>query len=62
MDGYQLWQRLRERSELGGLRLIALTGFGHLEHQERTRAAGFDDHLIKPVDLPVLTRTRAGLP
>ena len=56
MSGYELAQRLRACPDLAGLRLIALSGFGQAEDQERTRAAGFDHHLVKPVDLQVLDR------
>jgi len=41
---------------LGGIRLVALTGHGWSEDRQRTHAAGFDDHLVKPVDLAALTR------
>jgi CheY-like chemotaxis protein len=40
--------------ELDGVRLIALTGYGKSEDQQRTKAAGFDDHLVKPVDAVTL--------
>lgn len=62
MNGYELAQRLRAMPELNGLRLVALTGYGQAEDQQRTRAAGFDDHLVKPVDLPALASTLAGIP
>ena len=50
MDGYELARRLRENPALEGIRLVALTGYGQAEDRERARAAGFDDHLIKPAD------------
>ena len=53
MDGYELARRLR--SQYGTtLRLYALTGFGQQRDKDRARAAGFDMHLTKPVDLTVL--------
>jgi signal transduction histidine kinase/CheY-like chemotaxis protein len=55
MDGYELARRLRERSP--ALRLIALTGYGQRSDRERTRAAGFDAHLVKPVAIDVLQST-----
>jgi two-component system, sensor histidine kinase len=55
MDGYQIAQRIRETSR--GIRLIALTGYGQAEDLVRTRAAGFDAHMVKPVDFDVLQRT-----
>jgi CheY-like chemotaxis protein len=49
MDGYEVARRLR-----GGphqdLRLIALSGYGQAEDRRKTREAGFDMHLVKPVD------------
>ena len=49
MDGYQLAGRLRQERP-AALRLLALTGYGQAGDRERTRAAGFDAHLVKPVD------------
>jgi PAS domain S-box-containing protein len=50
MDGYEVCRRLRA-SELGPrLTIVALTGWGAEGDKERTRAAGFDLHLVKPVD------------
>jgi CheY-like chemotaxis protein len=59
MDGYEVAHRLRARPDLDGLRLVALTGYGQMEDRDRTRAAGFDDHLVKPVDLGALERILA---
>ena len=56
MDGYELATRLRAMPQLDGVRLVALTGYGQTEDRSRTRGAGFDDHLVKPVDLPTLER------
>lgn len=57
MDGYQLASRMRALSGLpAGLRLIALTGYGGDEERQRSRAAGFDVHLVKPVMPDVLQR------
>jgi signal transduction histidine kinase/ActR/RegA family two-component response regulator len=60
MDGYELARRLRAMPALTDLRLIALTGYGQAEDRQRAQAAGFDDHLVKPVDLPALERALAG--
>jgi signal transduction histidine kinase len=56
LDGYELAARLRAIPRLVGVRLVALTGYGRSEDRQRTRAAGFDEHLVKPVDLAALTR------
>jgi CheY-like chemotaxis protein len=56
MDGYQLAERLR--AKLGQApRLIAVTGYGQASDRERSRRAGFDVHLVKPVDLNGLLQT-----
>jgi PAS domain S-box-containing protein len=50
MDGYELARRLREL--LGpGVKLVALTGYGQEHDRAQSRAAGFDEHLVKPVEL-----------
>jgi CheY-like chemotaxis protein len=54
LDGYQVASRLRRRRRTAGALLVALTGYGQEEDQQRAREAGFNHHLTKPVDLPVL--------
>jgi signal transduction histidine kinase/ActR/RegA family two-component response regulator len=55
MDGYQACRHVRE--EIGSaVRIVALTGWGQEEDQRRAKAAGFDAHLTKPVDLASLAR------
>jgi CheY-like chemotaxis protein len=49
MDGYEVARRLRAAN--GRLRLVALTGHGQDEDRRRALEAGFDAHLVKPVDL-----------
>jgi CheY-like chemotaxis protein len=61
MDGCQLARQLRADPKLNGLRLIALTGYGQSEDQQHTRAAGFDDHLVKPVELADIERAMFGI-
>ena len=51
MDGYELAARLRELPGLSGIRLIAVTGYGQESDRRKSEAAGFQDHLVKPVDL-----------
>ena len=50
MDGYELARELRQMPELAEMRLIAVTGYGQQSDRERSRAHGFEAHLIKPVD------------
>lgn len=57
MDGYQLATRMRSLSQLPPtLRLVALTGYGGDEERQRSKAAGFDVHLVKPVLPDVLAQ------
>ena len=51
MDGYAVARAIREEPGLVGVCLLAITGYGQLEDQRRSLAAGFDMHLTKPVDL-----------
>jgi CheY-like chemotaxis protein len=50
LDGYEVARRLRSELGLASTLLLALTGFGQAEDRRRSRDAGFDDHLVKPVD------------
>jgi signal transduction histidine kinase len=54
MDGYELAQRIRARADGGALKLIALTGYGQAEDRLKSAAHGFDEHLVKPVDMETL--------
>ena len=55
MDGYEVVRRLRELPRARGAHVVALTGFGQQSDRQRAFAAGFDDHLVKPVDLETVT-------
>jgi CheY-like chemotaxis protein/anti-sigma regulatory factor (Ser/Thr protein kinase) len=50
MDGYQVAQRMRERPEYSRTLIVAVSGYGQDEHQARSREAGVDHHLVKPID------------
>ena len=55
LNGYEVAKRVRQ--VLGDkIRLIALTGYGQPDDHERTREAGFDQHLVKPVNPRLLSR------
>ena len=54
MSGYELAQRLRALPGLAHIRLVAVTGHGSEAHRAKTRAAGFDEHLLKPMDLDAM--------
>jgi two-component system CheB/CheR fusion protein len=51
MNGYEVAERISRDPALGGTLLIAQTGWGQEQDRERTRNAGFDHHLVKPVDV-----------
>jgi signal transduction histidine kinase len=60
MDGYELGRRLREL-HVPAPRLVAVTGYGHSSDRERSRDAGFDLHLVKPLDLAAIQDALAKL-
>jgi signal transduction histidine kinase/CheY-like chemotaxis protein len=60
MDGFEVARRLRRQPGFAEVLLVAVTGYGQERDRERTREAGFDLHLLKPVapeDLKRLLRT-----
>jgi len=54
MDGYEVARRMRRQPGGDQLVLVALTGLGQEEDRRRSREAGFDHHLVKPVRIHVL--------
>jgi two-component system CheB/CheR fusion protein len=54
MSGYRVAEAVRNDDDLASIRLVALSGLGQSEDKERARAAGFDAHFTKPVDIDVL--------
>jgi signal transduction histidine kinase len=61
MDGYEVAGRMRRQFGPGNIRLAALTGWGQQEDRRRTAEAGFDYHLVKPVEPNVLENLLADL-
>ena len=59
MNGYETASRIRARQHAP--KLIALTGWGQEEDRRRTRAAGFNYHLVKPADVGALQTVLASL-
>jgi CheY-like chemotaxis protein len=51
LDGYEVVRRIRAHSWGKDMTLIAATGWGQAEDRRRSREAGFDHHMVKPVDL-----------
>ena len=60
VDGYAVARALRAEPALSGLRLVALSGYADARARERSRAAGFDQHLAKPADMATLERAIDG--
>ncbi|HEX6994097.1 MAG TPA: ATP-binding protein [Gammaproteobacteria bacterium] len=59
MNGYDACRAIRARSWGQRIRIVALTGWGHDADRDKTAAAGFDAHLVKPVDLRALNEVLA---
>ena len=51
MDGYEVARHIRQNPHLSGVRLVAVTGYGQDSDRQRSDEAGFDYHLVKPVEL-----------
>jgi len=62
MSGHEVARRIRAEPALVGTTLIALTGYGTAEDRHESRAAGFDGHLVKPIDFEALQRIIESLP
>ncbi|HVR97214.1 MAG TPA: ATP-binding protein [Thermoanaerobaculia bacterium] len=62
MDGYEVARALRSLGSLDGALLIALTGYGQDSDRHRSQLAGFDHHMVKPVDVPRLRQIIARQP
>ena len=62
LNGYDLARRLRAEAWGSTITLIAITGWGQSEDRLRTLEAGFDHHLVKPVDPTALTKLLETLP
>ena len=59
LNGYDTARRIREQPFGRDMVLIALTGWGQPEDKQRSQLAGFDHHLVKPVDPSALDRLLA---
>ncbi len=59
MDGYEVARRIRNATTPRPVTLIAVTGYGQKEDRQRSREAGFDHHLTKPVDCAALLKLMA---
>jgi signal transduction histidine kinase len=55
MTGYEVAARLRRLPGMTGVKLVALTGYGQEKDKQDAKAAGFDHHLVKPINFDALT-------
>lgn len=56
MNGYEICQAMRKEASLRNTVFIAQTGWSQKEHKERSKEAGFDYHLVKPLDIEALKK------
>jgi len=61
IDGYETCRRIRQNRWSKDMRCIAVTGWGQDEDRRRSAAAGFDEHLVKPVEPALLERVLGGV-
>ncbi|MBV9725549.1 MAG: response regulator [Gammaproteobacteria bacterium] len=62
LDGYEVARRIRAQEWGKAVTLVALTGWGQESDRRRSQEAGFDTHLVKPLDLDKLSALLAHLP
>lgn len=60
MDGYELCRAIRLRPDGAAVRIVAISGWGQEQDRQRSREAGFDEHLVKPVAPEALEGLLAG--
>ena len=61
LDGYEVAKKLRQESVLKNVVLVAMTGYGQESDRQRSREAGFNYHLVKPVDQKQLSEVLAAV-
>jgi CheY-like chemotaxis protein len=62
LDGYEVATRIRQRPDSKRIVLIAVTGWGQDSDRRRSREAGFDAHLTKPIESATLQQLLAAVP
>jgi CheY-like chemotaxis protein len=62
LNGYEACRRIRQQPWGKDLMIVALTGWGQEEDRQKSREAGFDTHMVKPVDYDALIELLAALP
>jgi CheY-like chemotaxis protein len=61
LNGYDVCRRIREQPSGKNIVLVALTGWGHEDDRQKSKDAGFNAHLVKPVDHAALAKLLAEL-
>ena len=56
LNGYETCQRIRAQNGGPGRTLVAVTGFGQPQDVQRAQSAGFDHHMVKPLEMQQLAR------
>jgi CheY-like chemotaxis protein len=59
MNGFEVAQRMRQEPILQNVVLVAMTGYGQETDRQRSQAAGFDHHLLKPADFALVQQVLA---
>ncbi len=62
LSGIEACQQIRQQPGAERILIVALTGWGQEQDKLRTREAGFDDHLVKPIEPARLHQLVGGLP
>lgn len=62
LDGYETCRRIRAQSWGKHIRMVALTGWGQEADRQKSKDAGFNDHMVKPIDLAALKQLLAETP
>ena len=62
LNGYDACRAIRRQPSGAAIYIIALTGWGQVEDRQRSEAAGFNTHLVKPVDFAALLKLVDALP
>jgi PAS domain S-box-containing protein len=62
MDGYEVARRLRLEPAMRDMTLVAMTGYGQEDDRRRTQEAGFQTHMVKPVDFNKVEELLSSLP
>jgi len=61
MNGFEVAERIRAEPEHRGILIVGVSGYGHEEYRQRSKQAGFDHHIVKPIEPSVLTGLLASL-